>query len=223
MSDVPEVPAELARLRSSIDNIDAALVHLLAERFKCTQQVGRLKAEQRLPPPTRAGGAPDRAAAGAGRRGRSRPGLRRGVPRLHHRRGHPPPRAHRQRRRVVVAAAVPLRALTPPQVVIESRVLPLVERRVVGRRLGVGGEAPASRVIAPGCRQGLRVGPGIAVPQRLRLTPGALEVDPLHRRRRARMPAARPCTSCRASSAGSVETIAVPRTRSSSRARARGR
>ena len=50
MSDVPEVPAELARLRSSIDNIDAALVHLLAERFKCTQQVGQLKAEQHLPP-----------------------------------------------------------------------------------------------------------------------------------------------------------------------------
>ena len=49
MGDVPEVPAELARLRSSIDNIDAALVHLLAERFKCTQQVGRLKAEQHLP------------------------------------------------------------------------------------------------------------------------------------------------------------------------------
>ncbi len=46
----PETPAELLRLRSSIDNIDAALVHLLAERFKCTQQVGRLKAEQHLPP-----------------------------------------------------------------------------------------------------------------------------------------------------------------------------
>ena len=44
------IPAELARLRSSIDNIDAALVHLLAERFKCTQQVGELKAEQHLPP-----------------------------------------------------------------------------------------------------------------------------------------------------------------------------
>ena len=25
-------------------------MHLLAERFKCTQQVGRLKAEQHLPP-----------------------------------------------------------------------------------------------------------------------------------------------------------------------------
>lgn len=53
MSDSPSetpTPPELVRLRSSIDNIDAALVHLLAERFKCTQQVGRLKAEQHLPP-----------------------------------------------------------------------------------------------------------------------------------------------------------------------------
>ncbi|MBC3844086.1 chorismate mutase [Streptacidiphilus sp. 4-A2] len=42
--------AELLRLRGSIDNIDAAIVHMLAERFKCTQEVGRLKAEHRLPP-----------------------------------------------------------------------------------------------------------------------------------------------------------------------------
>jgi chorismate mutase len=50
-SDVPaETPAELLRLRASIDNIDAALVHLLAERFKCTQQVGELKASRGLPP-----------------------------------------------------------------------------------------------------------------------------------------------------------------------------
>jgi chorismate mutase len=41
---------ELQRLRDSIDNIDAALIHLLAERFKCTQEVGRLKATHRLPP-----------------------------------------------------------------------------------------------------------------------------------------------------------------------------
>ena len=45
-----EIPAELARLRLSIDNIDAALVHLLAERFKFTQKVGVLKAEKGLPP-----------------------------------------------------------------------------------------------------------------------------------------------------------------------------
>ena len=42
--------ADLLRLRASIDNIDAALVHLLAERFKCTQQVGELKAREGMPP-----------------------------------------------------------------------------------------------------------------------------------------------------------------------------
>ncbi|MEU6662833.1 chorismate mutase [Streptomyces sp. NPDC046821] len=46
----PAVLAELGRLRDSIDNIDAAVVHMLAERFKCTQQVGHLKAEHALPP-----------------------------------------------------------------------------------------------------------------------------------------------------------------------------
>ena len=45
----PVVPAELARLRHSIDNIDAALIHILAERFKATQRVGVLKAELGLP------------------------------------------------------------------------------------------------------------------------------------------------------------------------------
>ncbi|ATL26998.1 chorismate mutase [Streptomyces formicae] len=44
------VRAELSRLRESIDNIDAAVVHMLAERFKCTQQVGHLKANHHLPP-----------------------------------------------------------------------------------------------------------------------------------------------------------------------------
>ena len=41
---------ELQRLRDSIDNIDAALVHMLAERFKCTKDVGVLKARHGLPP-----------------------------------------------------------------------------------------------------------------------------------------------------------------------------
>ena len=41
---------ELLRLRDSIDNIDAALIHLLAERFKCTQAVGEFKATHALPP-----------------------------------------------------------------------------------------------------------------------------------------------------------------------------
>lgn len=44
------VADELLRLRMSIDNMDAALVHLLAERFKVTQQVGELKAAHGLPP-----------------------------------------------------------------------------------------------------------------------------------------------------------------------------
>lgn len=45
----PEVMAELLSVRSSIDNIDATLVYLLAERFKATQRVGHLKAEHSLP------------------------------------------------------------------------------------------------------------------------------------------------------------------------------
>ena len=45
-----EAPTDLIRLRASIDNIDAALIHLLAERFKATQQVGVLKAGLGLPP-----------------------------------------------------------------------------------------------------------------------------------------------------------------------------
>lgn len=45
-----EIPEELAELRRSIDNIDAAMIHLLAERFKCTQKVGRLKARLNMPP-----------------------------------------------------------------------------------------------------------------------------------------------------------------------------
>ena len=36
--------------RASIDNIDAALVFMLAERFKITQVVGRYKATTGLPP-----------------------------------------------------------------------------------------------------------------------------------------------------------------------------
>jgi chorismate mutase len=42
--------AQLAHLRSSIDNLDAALIHLLAERFKCTEEVGHLKARAGMPP-----------------------------------------------------------------------------------------------------------------------------------------------------------------------------
>lgn len=40
---------ELGRIRKSIDNIDSALISILAERFRCTQQVGELKAANELP------------------------------------------------------------------------------------------------------------------------------------------------------------------------------
>lgn len=48
MSEANTTPAELLALRSSIDNIDAALIHMLAERFRCTKAVGILKAKQGL-------------------------------------------------------------------------------------------------------------------------------------------------------------------------------
>ncbi|MEM1345287.1 MAG: chorismate mutase [Pseudomonadota bacterium] len=55
MTEAPQSEAEraeavLSSLRHSIDNLDAILVHTLAERFRCTQAVGRLKAEHALPP-----------------------------------------------------------------------------------------------------------------------------------------------------------------------------
>lgn len=43
------IDPELQRLRDSIDNIDAALIHVLAERFKCTKAVGELKARRGMP------------------------------------------------------------------------------------------------------------------------------------------------------------------------------
>ncbi len=58
----PAVLAELQSIRGTIDNIDAALVHLLAERFKATQRVGVLKATHGLP-----AGDPDRESAQIGR------------------------------------------------------------------------------------------------------------------------------------------------------------
>lgn len=45
---------DLERLRASIDNMDAILLHTLAERFKLTQQVGVLKAENDMPPADKA-------------------------------------------------------------------------------------------------------------------------------------------------------------------------
>ncbi|MDR0488035.1 MAG: chorismate mutase [Propionibacteriaceae bacterium] len=44
-----KIPEDLAEARRSIDNLDAALIHLLAERFKITQRVGQIKATQDLP------------------------------------------------------------------------------------------------------------------------------------------------------------------------------
>lgn len=40
----------LANFRASIDNIDAALIHMLAERFRITKAVGAYKADKALPP-----------------------------------------------------------------------------------------------------------------------------------------------------------------------------
>ncbi|HEX4846956.1 MAG TPA: chorismate mutase [Novosphingobium sp.] len=48
MSDPAPDPV-LASFRSSIDNIDAALIHILAERFRITKAVGAYKAEKALP------------------------------------------------------------------------------------------------------------------------------------------------------------------------------
>ncbi len=48
--DTARAEALLGALRHSIDNLDAVLIHTLAERFRCTQAVGHLKAEHGLPP-----------------------------------------------------------------------------------------------------------------------------------------------------------------------------
>lgn len=51
MTDTVTRAAEVLRHhRESIDRLDAMLVFTLAERFKHTQAVGRLKAEHELPP-----------------------------------------------------------------------------------------------------------------------------------------------------------------------------
>lgn len=51
MSDATTRAAQLLKEhRASIDRLDAILVYTLAERFKHTQNVGRLKAEHDLPP-----------------------------------------------------------------------------------------------------------------------------------------------------------------------------
>jgi chorismate mutase len=49
MVDPANPVSKLRDLRDSIDNIDAAIVHMLAERFRCTRAVGKLKAQHGLP------------------------------------------------------------------------------------------------------------------------------------------------------------------------------
>ena len=50
MNDIADEDQVLAGYRRSIDNIDAALIHMLAERFRITQAVGAYKATAALPP-----------------------------------------------------------------------------------------------------------------------------------------------------------------------------
>ena len=49
-TDSTRAHALLKEHRDSIDRLDAILVYTLAERFKQTQAVGKLKAEHELPP-----------------------------------------------------------------------------------------------------------------------------------------------------------------------------
>lgn len=51
MTNIPaEHMDEITQFRESIDNIDASLVFMLAERFKITQKVGLFKNMHNLPP-----------------------------------------------------------------------------------------------------------------------------------------------------------------------------
>ena len=49
MTEPIDPVTDLLRLRATIDNIDAALIFMLAERFRATKQVGVLKAEHGMP------------------------------------------------------------------------------------------------------------------------------------------------------------------------------
>lgn len=54
VNDVQAMPlvgeARLRKLRDDIDQLDTRLVELLAVRFKCTEEIGQIKAELGLPP-----------------------------------------------------------------------------------------------------------------------------------------------------------------------------
>ncbi len=45
-----DIKAVLKGFRDSIDNLDAALIYLVAERFRLTQKVGEFKRDHDLPP-----------------------------------------------------------------------------------------------------------------------------------------------------------------------------
>jgi len=45
-----DIPQELVHIRESIDNFDAALIHILAERFRCVRRVSHLKAQYDMHP-----------------------------------------------------------------------------------------------------------------------------------------------------------------------------
>ena len=49
-SEAAEAAQQISALRGTIDNIDDAVIHLLAERFKATTQVGMAKAKAGLAP-----------------------------------------------------------------------------------------------------------------------------------------------------------------------------
>lgn len=49
MVDTADPIWRLRALRDSVDNIDAAIVHMLAERFKCTHEIAQLKARYGMP------------------------------------------------------------------------------------------------------------------------------------------------------------------------------
>ena len=51
IADARDPVADLRDLRDNINNIDTAIIRLLAERFRCTDAIGKLKAQHGLPSP----------------------------------------------------------------------------------------------------------------------------------------------------------------------------
>ncbi len=81
-----DIKTALTAFRDSIDNLDAALIYLVAERFRLTQKVGEFKRDHDLPPAD-----PGREEKQIARLRQSRPAIpprsrfRRAAPALHHR------------------------------------------------------------------------------------------------------------------------------------------